>query len=46
MNDGNEVYTTISKLDKLNKYESIVAKLNGKRGILYLDSGNYLEVKE
>ncbi len=46
MNDGNEVYTTISKLDKLNKYESIVTKLNGKRGILYLDSGNYLEVKE
>ncbi len=46
MNDGNEVYTTISKLNKLNKYESIVAKLNGKRGILYLDSGNYLEVKE
>ena len=46
MNDGNEVYITISKLDKLNKYESIVTKLNGKRGILYLDSGNYLEIKE
>ncbi len=46
MNDGNEVYATISKLDKLNKYESIVTKLNGKRGILYLDSGNYLEVKD
>jgi cell division protein FtsQ len=46
MNDGNEVYITISKLNKLNKYESIVSKLNGKRGILYLDSGNYLEVKE
>ena len=46
MNDGNEVFTTISKLDKLNKYKDIVTKLNGKRGILYLDSGNYLEVKE
>ena len=46
MNDGNEVYATISKLNKLNKYEEIVTKLNGKRGILYLDSGNYLEVKE
>ncbi len=46
MNDGNEVYITITKLNKLNKYESIVSKLNGKRGILYLDSGNYLEVKE
>ena len=46
MNDCNEVYATISKLNKLNKYEEIVTKLNGKRGILYLDSGNYLEVKE
>ncbi len=46
MNDGNEVYATISKLSKLNRYKDIVTKLNGKRGILYLDSGNYLEVKE
>jgi len=46
MNDGNEVFATITKLNKLNKYKDIVTKLNGKRGILYLDSGNYLEVKE
>lgn len=46
MNDGNEVYITIDKIDKLNKYKSIVKKLDNKKGILYLDSGNYLEVKE
>lgn len=46
MTDGNEVYINISKLDKLNKYKSIVKKLDNKKGILYLDSGNYLEVKE
>lgn len=46
MTDGNEVYITIDKLDKLNKYKSIVKKLDNKKGILYLDSGNYLEVKE
>lgn len=46
MNDGNEVYITIDKIDKLNKYKSIVKKLDNKKGILYLDSGNYLEIKE
>ena len=46
MNDVNEVYITIDKIDKLNKYKSIVKKLDNKKGILYLDSGNYLEIKE
>ncbi len=46
MNDGNEVYVTISKLDLLNKYIDIVKKLNNKHGILYLDSGNYFEIKK
>lgn len=46
MNDGNEVYITTDKVDKLNKYKSIVKKLDNKKGILYLDSGNYLEIKE
>ena len=45
MNDGNKVYINIPKLDVMNKYESIVTKFNGKRGVLNLDSGNYLEVK-
>lgn len=46
MNDGNEVYITISKVSLLNKYIDIVKKLNKKQGILYLDSGNYFEIKE
>ena len=46
MNDGNLVYITVSKTDILNKYVSIVKKLNNKKGILYLDSGNYFEIKE
>jgi cell division protein FtsQ len=46
MNDGNEVYITTSKLNVLNKYVTIVTKLDGKKGILYLDNGNYFEIKE
>ena len=46
MNDGNLVYITISKIESLNKYLSILEQLNNKKGILYLDSGNYFEVKE
>ena len=45
MNDGNLVYITVSKTDLLNKYLNIVKKLNNKKGILYLDSGNYFEIK-
>ncbi len=46
MNDGNMVYVTTSKLNSLNKYVEIVKKLENKKGILYLDSGNYFEIKE
>lgn len=46
MNDGNLVYITISKIKELNYYINIVKKLNNKKGILNLDSGNYFEVKE
>ena len=46
MNDGNEVYITISRVDLLNKYIDIVKKLNNKKGIIYLDSGNYFEIKK
>ena len=45
MNDGNQVYVTVNKLDVLNKYIDIIKKLDNKKGILYLDSGNYFEVK-
>ncbi len=46
MNDGNEVCITISRIELLNKYIDIVKKLNNKHGILYLDSGNYFEIKK
>jgi len=45
MVDSNYVYITLSKIDKLNKYNSIVKELEGKKGIIYLDSGDYVEIK-
>lgn len=46
MTDGNHVYITLDKIEDFGKYIDIKKQLNGKKGILYLDSGNYLEVKE
>ena len=43
MNDGNYVYITLSKIENLNKYKEIYNSLEGKKGIIYLDSGNYFE---
>lgn len=45
MNDGNQVYITVSRTELLNKYVEIVTKLDNNKGILYLDSGNYFEIK-
>jgi len=45
MMDNNYVYINLSKMDKLNKYNSIVEQLDGKKGIIYLDSGDYVEIK-
>lgn len=46
MNDGNLVYITLNKIKKINKYNSIYSKMEGKKGIIYLDSGDYVEIKE
>lgn len=46
MNDGNKVYLTITRFDLINKYNEIYPKLGGRKGILYLDSGNHFEIKE
>ena len=46
MNDENYVYVTLTKLELLNKYNETIEKLEGKKGILYLDSGSYFEIKE
>lgn len=45
MNDGNSVYITLSKIEKLNKYNGIISQMEGKNGIIYLDSGDYIELK-
>lgn len=44
MNDGNYVYITLPKIKELNKYLDILPSLENKKGILYLDSGNYFEI--
>ena len=46
MDDGNLVYITLSKASKINKYNSIYSSMEGKKGIIYLDSGDYIEIKE
>ena len=45
MTDSNYMYITLSKIDKINKYNSIVQELENQKGIIYLDSGDYVEVK-
>lgn len=46
MNDGNYVYLTINKFDSINNYIEIIKKFNNKKGILYLDSGEYFQILE
>lgn len=46
MNDGNYVYVTLSKIKKINKYHEITEEMAGNKGIVYLDSGDYVEIKE
>lgn len=43
MIDGNYVYMTISKFESINYYNEIYPTLNGKKGTLYLDSGNHFQ---
>ena len=44
MNDGNYIYITTKRLLNINKYEDVLKQLNGKKGILYLDSGNHFQI--
>jgi cell division septal protein FtsQ len=44
MNDQIYVYITLTKIDVLNSYNEITESLEGKKGILYLDSGNHFEI--
>ncbi len=44
MNDGNYVYLTLNKFNKINHYLDIIKEFDNKKGILYLDSGEYFKV--
>ena len=46
MNDGNLVYLTLTKFSQINYYEEVLDQLEGKKGILYLDSGNHFKIME
>ena len=46
MNDGNLVYLTLTKFNKLNYYNDIINEFNCQKGILNLDSGNHFEIKK
>lgn len=46
MDDGNLVYITLTKFNKINYYDNIVVQLDGHKGVLYLDNGNHFEIKE
>ena len=46
MNDGNQVYITLNKIKEFNNYSKIKKEIGTHKGILYLDSGNYFEIKE
>ena len=45
MNDGNSVYLTVNKFNKINKYNEILESVGKQNGTLYLDYGDYFEAK-
>ncbi|HHW69330.1 MAG TPA: FtsQ-type POTRA domain-containing protein, partial [Tenericutes bacterium] len=46
MSDGNYVYLTLKSFSNINEYINIIKNFNTKKGILYLDSGEYFQVFE
>ncbi len=46
MDDGNSVYMTITKFERLNYYNDVLPQLDGRKGYLYLDSGNHFQIME
>ena len=44
MNDGNYVYLTLRKFLSINKYLNMVKSFDNKKGVLYLDSGEYFDI--
>lgn len=46
MSDGNSVYLTLTKFEMINYYNKVLSQLEGRKGILYLDSGNHFKIME
>lgn len=46
MDDGNTVYITLTKFKMINYYNDVLKQLSGRKGILYLDSGNHFQIME
>lgn len=46
MSDGNYVYLTLEKFEVIDDYVNIIKKVDQKKGILYLDSGEYFKIME
>lgn len=46
MDDDNTVYLTLTKFKMINYYNKVLTQLEGRKGILYLDSGNHFQIKE
>ncbi|MCM1370903.1 MAG: FtsQ-type POTRA domain-containing protein [Clostridium sp.] len=46
MDDGNYVYLSLNQFEKINDYFNIIENINGAKGILYLDSGEYFQIFE
>ena len=46
MDDGNMVYLTLTKFKQINYYNEVLGQLEGRKGILYLDSGNHFQIKK
>lgn len=44
MNDGNYVYLTVDKFEKINNYIELVKNVDNKKGIFYLDYGNKFDI--
>ena len=46
MDDGNSVYLTLTKFEQINYYNEILPQLDGRKGYLYLDSGNHFQIMQ
>ncbi len=46
MDDGNSVFLTLTKFEMINYYDDVLGQLEGRKGILYLDSGNHFKIME